>query len=1165
MNSTTVLTLFLTWVCFASFAQDAPNVIPPSPDAASLGKYADIPISTYTGIPNISVPLYQIQCRDVTVPITLNYHSGGIKVEEEASWVGLGWSLSAGGVITRSIRGVGDFINSQGYTGYLDADAVPGADPSDAYLSDVCNRIFDAEPDLFHFNFLGNSGKFFLKQRANTTDPVEVRLLSDDKVKFDYDEANSIWTLWTKDGYQFEFGTKETSWTWSGAAHGEDAAIAAIAEPGFSFNPTLAPATTSWYLDRIVSPTGEEVTFTYESTDISGNPYTSKSIANISESYKRCTGFGTLDTTVGCPELANEYTLKPMRAGYNTVFDFDCLFDNISGWTDGPGGNPPQICINENIYHRASIQVVTHQFLSGITFTNGSIDFETSDREDFLAMDLNINETNAAPQRLDAIVVNNSTETLKRFDFTYIYDTGVIGDETDKRLRLEQVQESNGVDSKNPYQFSYDNQLLPRKNSKSRDHWGYYNGANNDFASAANQATLIPAITYFDQDGNITTIEGADREVDEVKAQAGILKRITYPTGGYSEFIYESNTFNIDQVSSNLPQKLFNIHNLENTPKVFELTEEATVDINLELKCKTLVCYDPNAGTACVLNPGNFIDPYITIKSVDGSGDVFVGRHEDYDCKDNPGGNWCTTNNITLSGFCGVSRTETFTLGPGKYLMIPSPLADFELVVSISYSQSQQVVSTTDNVIVKGGGVRVKQILHHDGLNSDNDQIKKYDYHYFDASGVYRSHGKLMTFPKYGYGELHVIDEPNQDPTVYLRLTGSSNSNTPLGASAQGNHIGYDQVVEYHGINGENGRSVYNYMNDPDEEPEPYFPNSPTITHTPSNGLLLSQENYDWNDFKVSETINEYANVAGTTTLSAIHMHTRSCPDATIADPVYLYKYYHEPSEWWYQTKSTQIVYDRSDPANVRAYSAVTDMEYSNTDHKQMTKSTLTDSEGHQIISEMKYPLDATTGIVVPQEMLDQHIHDRVVWQEQFEDATLLQGTKNFYVDDNGIIVLDRVEIAPDGVTYENRAQYQYDDMGNIVEFTPEDGNGRDNTATAYLWGYSQTLPIAQFVNATRTEVEAAITAAGLSLTTLQGNTLTEQQIRDQIHLLRAQLPDAQISCYTYNPHQGVTSVTDPNNNTTYYEYDDLQRLQIIRDLNLDILTQIEYQYGTQN
>ena len=33
------------------------NMVQPAPNAAALGKYADYPVSYYTGVPNISVPL----------------------------------------------------------------------------------------------------------------------------------------------------------------------------------------------------------------------------------------------------------------------------------------------------------------------------------------------------------------------------------------------------------------------------------------------------------------------------------------------------------------------------------------------------------------------------------------------------------------------------------------------------------------------------------------------------------------------------------------------------------------------------------------------------------------------------------------------------------------------------------------------------------------------------------------------------------------------------------------------------------------------------------------------------------------------------------------------------------------------------------------------------
>lgn len=59
-----------------------------APNAASFNKYIDNPIGLYNGTPEVNVPLYTLKDGSIEIPITLRYNTSGIKVNEEASWVG---------------------------------------------------------------------------------------------------------------------------------------------------------------------------------------------------------------------------------------------------------------------------------------------------------------------------------------------------------------------------------------------------------------------------------------------------------------------------------------------------------------------------------------------------------------------------------------------------------------------------------------------------------------------------------------------------------------------------------------------------------------------------------------------------------------------------------------------------------------------------------------------------------------------------------------------------------------------------------------------------------------------------------------------------------------------------------------------------------------------
>lgn len=85
-----------------------PTVTPKSPEASAFQKYGETEINEYTGNPAISIPLYTLSYKGIEVPLSLTYDRGGIQVSQEASWVGLGWSLNVGGCINYVCQGGND-------------------------------------------------------------------------------------------------------------------------------------------------------------------------------------------------------------------------------------------------------------------------------------------------------------------------------------------------------------------------------------------------------------------------------------------------------------------------------------------------------------------------------------------------------------------------------------------------------------------------------------------------------------------------------------------------------------------------------------------------------------------------------------------------------------------------------------------------------------------------------------------------------------------------------------------------------------------------------------------------------------------------------------------------------------------------------------------------
>ncbi|MDO6433189.1 RHS repeat domain-containing protein [Flavitalea sp. BT771] len=465
-------------------AYQSNKIVQASPTSASLGRFGNVEVSPYNGSPNISVPLYSVKTTGHSLHLSLRYDASGTKALQDASWVGLGWTLQAGGAITRIVRCQDDFIEH----GYFFAANLPPNNPDNSwqatsnwqndinYFNSAYNGQMDLEPDVFSYNFNGYSGRLVLGKNANGA-PV----FMDDRnnLKVEYLYATGNWRITTPEGYRYYFATSERTQGYNYSSPIELTNMTGVSGLNFDVNTT---PTTAWYLDSIVAPSLEKVTFTYAKGKSLG-------LINKSEQVTQMIAW-----SLSCPQPPS---------GFNS---------------------------QEHLY-MADRQAIQDVYLKKISFINGSVEFNASPRNDIEY--INSVDTLWTPSKLDNIVIKNVAGTeIKRFSFFYTYfnQANISG-----RLKLDSIKESGGSLSKPPYAFTYINPgSLPDKYTRSIDHWGYYNGAVNP--------TLLPTTTIPLANQSFT---GANRDPDTLQnyPMNGMLSNIKYPTGGSTSFGYELNDY----------------------------------------------------------------------------------------------------------------------------------------------------------------------------------------------------------------------------------------------------------------------------------------------------------------------------------------------------------------------------------------------------------------------------------------------------------------------------------------------------------------------------------------------------------------------------------------------------------------------------------------------
>lgn len=530
-----VLMVVLVPVCFLTAqprtnsdpAKGFVNVeMPRTPESAGFEKYGTFSVSEFSGKPNIAIPVYTLKSRHMEVPISLSYQADGIKVAQEASWVGLGFDLNVGGRITVETRGSVDFCGTTNYlygkesmsSGMQRLFNRLGSNSENAILTfativepysssveqdplgpDKLTMIQDmtqfgaGEPDIFRANFMGHSLSFYYDKIS----PYGLNWLGEKstfQVFKNTDANNNIlnWIIRDNDGISYLFEQVEKTTNTLGGS------------------PVVPSSTTSaWLLTKMIHPQKDTITFTYSNYGLS------------------------------CPAT-------PISA--SVVYAYN---RNEISYSD----DPPNYDINVNVQEP--------YYLTKIESANVAVDFSLDSRVDLYG---------PGSKKLTQITITDklTSQIKKTASFNYSYFQSDLNDPyrtflksqpyimpsglskseyidcSDKRLKLDSVN-INGSEYQQPYRFYYYSTIVPDKYSQSQDHWGFYNGVFNN-NTGYRFTHMIPS-SGFGLPGNSvpSTLSdkigsgklGYTKDCEPNLMKAMTLDSIVYPTGGSTKFIYE--------------------------------------------------------------------------------------------------------------------------------------------------------------------------------------------------------------------------------------------------------------------------------------------------------------------------------------------------------------------------------------------------------------------------------------------------------------------------------------------------------------------------------------------------------------------------------------------------------------------------------------------------
>lgn len=1117
--------------------------IPNSPEAESFTKYGNTSVSLYTGTPAIAVPLYTLPGKELDLPVNLSYDASGVKVEQLASQVGLGWNLNVGGRISRIVNGApDDYLNALGaYLSIKDATVrqkilqyaqervnFTSEQAVIDYLTFVKNigsNYIDAQPDYYSLNVLGIND--YIVFDLPTMQP---RTLNNPRIKVTatWNGSNTSITGWVithEDGSKFYFQAAERTYM-----EGDDL--------GSNLYGIVRDYYSSWVLTKIESPNKKDTyQFTYTSLGYWQQPFS-------------------------------------LSGGTHTVIEVNA---NL----------PAQVPAGPVTLHQPTYKI-DQQFLTGITHNGKTVMSVTLGNR----YDIGIASKITTLTFYKPIAAG---DILKKINFNYSYfgiaaaaDPSVQNKEN-IRLKLDNlVIVAPNDNAYQKYVFEYESPAeVPSTISYAQDALGYYNGKPNTI--------LYPTVVTTN-----TVFQGADRKPDFDYAKKGILKKITYPTGGYTEFEYE-------------PHKSpYSEEDIENT-----LTEVNYANVSVAAGVGNGV----GCGNCCTDqygNPPNITSAVFKISQADTYTLSYTttggGQAEAYLFSRGivkPNGSCPAAlpyDQVVNQTNCNLLQTLLWQNNAGQNqtsLYLPAGCYQITMAkgsigggtASVRVYRNELVTNgTVGTGEVARAGIRIRRISDYSGPGL-LAEVK--DYQYKKVLDGNDSSGVIIFNPTLHYYTQGVTTK------TYQQGCGSAATSllNRVGSSSGGDqpHVAYETVFEIQKSTASaarNGYTRYKFTtghsgifstgippNVPAYEPDVAVGKEQEAAVYRSDGELLvrTQTSYD-----------------NTAYFSAIGFYVENKPARTYHIPVirnvggnYTYAFeaalptslsgacgYTYPllcSDPQYNCLGTDLgqVYDigvtlaqgrvgkqvsvqKEEFFQGTAVTTLTTNSYEPAIDHLLRATTSTTSEGGTQTEQYWYPKDFMATPVYGAMVTQNRLTD-VVKRERLKNGVQpLAAIQTDYLQTGNAFVPYRLKTAKQNNALEERVEYSYDANGNAVQAT----QWGSNYYTSFIWGYNHTYLLARLENCAYNTLPAATLANLQALASADTDAVSEQALRTALNSLRSQFPNAQVTTYTWDPAVGLTSLTDPRGYSTYFFYDVFNRLERVEDAAGKTLSRHAYQWA---